>query len=173
MALSASVRAIHGARRPPVRKILRSLVPFTLPLLFAKGFAAVVALPLTTHRSFFSLGFASVRLGDVRCALCGVHFMGGRPFCPCLPVRDGVLAARVLGETIGAPVRAPWLMMSVNDDEEDPHFRKAVFDPSLCPSGERRGTGGSGGGGGGGGGSGDVGSDVGVGTRADAPSASV
>eukprot|EP00904_Undaria_pinnatifida_P009468 jgi/Undpi1/5651/HiC_scaffold_2.g00925.m1 len=48
--------------------------------------------------------------------------------------RDGVLAAQGVGEAIGAPVRAPWLMMSVNDDEEDPHFRKAAFDASLCPS---------------------------------------
>lgn len=27
----------------------------------------------------------------------------------------------------------PWLMVSLNDGE-DPHFRKAVFDPALCPS---------------------------------------
>ncbi len=27
----------------------------------------------------------------------------------------------------------PWLMMSLNDGE-DPHFRKAVFDPHLCPA---------------------------------------
>lgn len=27
----------------------------------------------------------------------------------------------------------PWLMVSLNDSE-DPHFRKAHFDPSLCPS---------------------------------------
>ena len=81
--------------------------------------------------------------------------------------RDGVLAARGVGEAIGAPVRAPWLMMSVNDDEEDPHFRKAAFDPSLCPSGERRetGGGGSGSGGGGGGGSGGVGGGVVVNTQ--------
>lgn len=47
-----------------------------------------------------------------------------------------MLAAQGVAEAIGVPLRAPWLMMSVNDDEEDPHFRKAVFDPSLCPSGE-------------------------------------
>ena len=33
-------------------------------------------------------------------------------------------------------MRAPWLMMSVNDDEEDPHFRKAAFDADHCPPGE-------------------------------------
>lgn len=49
--------------------------------------------------------------------------------------REGVLAARSVAEAIGASMRTPWLMMSVNDDEEDPHFRKAVFDPALCPSG--------------------------------------
>ncbi len=27
----------------------------------------------------------------------------------------------------------PWLMVSVNDGE-DPHFRKAVFDPTICPA---------------------------------------
>lgn len=69
-------------------------------------------------------------------------FCGPRSY-PCLTWRllfrgrDGVLAAQGVGEAIGAPVRAPWLMMSVNDDEEDPHFRKAAFDASLCPSGER------------------------------------
>ncbi|CAN0117539.1 unnamed protein product, partial [Scytosiphon promiscuus] len=47
--------------------------------------------------------------------------------------RDGVHAALGVAEAIGQPMRAPWLMMSVNDDEEDPHFRKAVFDPDLCP----------------------------------------
>lgn len=52
-----------------------------------------------------------------------------------LLVRDGVLAARAVSEAIGTPLRLPWLMMSINDDEEDPHFRKAVFDPQLCPSG--------------------------------------
>lgn len=102
-------------------------------------------------------------------------------FPPCF--RDGVLAARGVGEAIGAPVRAPWLMMSVNDDEEDPHFRKAVFDPSLCPSGERHEAGGGCGGGGGrgrggaegggAGGSGGVGGGIGVGTREGAPSVSV
>jgi Fe-S-cluster-containing hydrogenase component 2 len=29
-------------------------------------------------------------------------------------------------------VADPWLMVSVNDGE-DPHFRKAVFDPAICP----------------------------------------
>ncbi|CAN0389697.1 unnamed protein product [Pylaiella littoralis] len=49
--------------------------------------------------------------------------------------RDGVLAAVGVAEAIGKPMLdAPWLMMSVNDDEEDPHFRKAAFDPTLCPT---------------------------------------
>lgn len=50
--------------------------------------------------------------------------------------RDGVIAALGVAEAIGKPMRMPWLMMSVNDDEEDPHFRKAAFDPNLCPAGE-------------------------------------
>jgi len=35
-------------------------------------------------------------------------------------------------EKYGITIRPPWLMMSINDDE-DPHFRKAVFDPRKCP----------------------------------------
>lgn len=31
-----------------------------------------------------------------------------------------------------APHQRPWLMVSLNDGE-DPHFRKAVFNPQLCP----------------------------------------
>ncbi len=38
--------------------------------------------------------------------------------------RDGLAAA-------SRPVR-PWLMASLNDGE-DPHFRKATFDPAVCP----------------------------------------
>ncbi|XP_020114144.1 uncharacterized protein LOC109728196 isoform X2 [Ananas comosus] len=32
-----------------------------------------------------------------------------------------------------ARVRRPWVMISVNDDREDLHFRKAEFDPEDCP----------------------------------------
>ena len=48
----------------------------------------------------------------VRAATCGI---------------DAAVSASVL------PRRRPLLMISVNDDE-DPHFRKAVFDPRKCPS---------------------------------------
>ncbi|CAK9138892.1 unnamed protein product [Ilex paraguariensis] len=42
-------------------------------------------------------------------------------------VNEGIEAA------IGiVPVRRPWVMISVNDDE-DLHFRKAEFDPNDCP----------------------------------------
>jgi hypothetical protein len=44
---------------------------------------------------------------------------------------DGIDAAMA---RVGAHTRArPLLMVSVNDDE-DPHFRKAVFDPAVCPA---------------------------------------
>lgn len=33
----------------------------------------------------------------------------------------------------GKPLQFPWLMVSLNDGE-DPHFRKATFDPQMCPS---------------------------------------
>ncbi|CAM9116175.1 unnamed protein product [Chrysoparadoxa australica] len=34
---------------------------------------------------------------------------------------------------VGSSLRAPWLMISINDDDADPHFRKATFDPLRCP----------------------------------------
>lgn len=43
-------------------------------------------------------------------------------------VREGFAAAAALPTTPAAP----WLMVSVNDDE-DPHFRKATFAASTCP----------------------------------------
>ncbi|CAN4104676.1 unnamed protein product [Withania somnifera] len=42
-------------------------------------------------------------------------------------VNEGIEAARAL-----VPIRRPWVMISVNDDE-DLHFRKAEFDPDDCP----------------------------------------
>ncbi|KAK3188682.1 hypothetical protein Dsin_028243 [Dipteronia sinensis] len=42
-------------------------------------------------------------------------------------VSQGIEAAREI-----LPVRRPWTMISVNDDE-DLHFRKAEFDPEDCP----------------------------------------
>ncbi|KAK1591791.1 hypothetical protein Q3G72_013737 [Acer saccharum] len=42
-------------------------------------------------------------------------------------VSQGIEAAREI-----LPVRRPWTMISVNDDE-DLHFRKAEFDPDDCP----------------------------------------
>lgn len=51
--------------------------------------------------------------------------------------RDGMrvataLFSRVQGGKVAAQ-KVPWLMMSVNDGE-DPHFRKAEFNPDCCPS---------------------------------------
>ncbi|KAL2921141.1 NADH-quinone oxidoreductase subunit I 2 [Bienertia sinuspersici] len=42
-------------------------------------------------------------------------------------VNEGIEAAVDI-----VPLRRPWVMVSVNDDE-DLHFRKAAFDPSDCP----------------------------------------
>ncbi|MFM1843347.1 MAG: hypothetical protein RLZZ490_2089 [Cyanobacteriota bacterium] len=46
----------------------------------------------------------------------------------------GIQAALTLSKQFGESVKtqAPWLMVSLNDGE-DPHFRKAYFDPSCCP----------------------------------------
>ncbi len=49
--------------------------------------------------------------------------------------RSGVTAAKSLTDAAaqrGYQPTQPWLMVSVNDGE-DPHFRKAVFDPTICP----------------------------------------
>jgi Fe-S-cluster-containing hydrogenase component 2 len=43
-------------------------------------------------------------------------------------------AAALRADLLSAPARArPWLMMSINDGE-DPHFRKASFNPDHCPT---------------------------------------
>lgn len=51
--------------------------------------------------------------------------------------QEGIKAAQKLSTEAtqrGFPnFRFPWLMISLNDGE-DPHFRKAQFDPTLCPS---------------------------------------
>jgi Fe-S-cluster-containing hydrogenase component 2 len=49
-------------------------------------------------------------------------------------VREGFAAATALSEDRReAGLQTPWLMVSVNDNE-DPHFRKATFPTSACPS---------------------------------------
>jgi Fe-S-cluster-containing hydrogenase component 2 len=46
--------------------------------------------------------------------------------------RSGIEAAQNLLKAQGS-MRQVWLMVSLNDGE-DPHFRKAVFDPQHCPT---------------------------------------
>ncbi|KAA8496859.1 hypothetical protein FVE85_0588 [Porphyridium purpureum] len=48
-------------------------------------------------------------------------------------VRQGIDTANSVLDRFELSQRQPILMVSVNDDE-DPHFRKAVFDPDRCPS---------------------------------------
>jgi Fe-S-cluster-containing hydrogenase component 2 len=48
-------------------------------------------------------------------------------------VRAGFAAAAALPPDMAAPRPAPWLMVSVCDDE-DPHFRKATFAAAACPA---------------------------------------
>ena len=45
--------------------------------------------------------------------------------------REGIKTAQKLQGI--EPNAAPWLMVSINDGE-DPHFRKAKFDPAQCPA---------------------------------------
>ena len=51
--------------------------------------------------------------------------------------KEGLVAASQLAESAKKrgffPLRCPWLMVSLNDGE-DPHFRKATFNPNLCPT---------------------------------------
>ncbi|EKX41016.1 hypothetical protein GUITHDRAFT_142403 [Guillardia theta CCMP2712] len=49
-------------------------------------------------------------------------------------VDEGIRAAQEYSSARSwlQPAR-PWIMVSINDDA-DPHFRKAAFDPSLCPA---------------------------------------
>ncbi len=48
--------------------------------------------------------------------------------------RSGIEAAQALLRTQGSEtIPQVWLMVSLNDGE-DPHFRKAVFDPQSCPT---------------------------------------
>lgn len=58
----------------------------------------------------------------------------------CIDVAADPAVIRIAREAIALaqsrmnnPDAAPWLMVSVNDGE-DPHFRKAVFDPHRCPT---------------------------------------
>lgn len=49
--------------------------------------------------------------------------------------REGIQVARTWKRKLGVEPwvqGSPWLMVSLNDGE-DPHFRKAAFDPTLCP----------------------------------------
>lgn len=49
--------------------------------------------------------------------------------------REAIETASALSDFAGSVYsgQKPWLMVSLNDGE-DPHFRKAVFDPAFCPS---------------------------------------
>ena len=50
--------------------------------------------------------------------------------------QSGITATKSLTDAAiqrGYQPTAPWLMVSINDGE-DPHFRKAVFDPTICPA---------------------------------------
>lgn len=48
--------------------------------------------------------------------------------------RQGIqAAAKIAKKTNQKSIKLPWLMVSINDGE-DPHFRKAQFDATQCPS---------------------------------------
>lgn len=45
---------------------------------------------------------------------------------------EGIEAAQAIADRKGLQTPRPWVMVSLNDGE-DPHFRKATFDPQRCP----------------------------------------
>ncbi len=47
-------------------------------------------------------------------------------------VKAGIDQAQILAQQWSMPFHRPWLMASLNAGE-DPHFRKAFFDPAQCP----------------------------------------
>jgi Fe-S-cluster-containing hydrogenase component 2 len=47
--------------------------------------------------------------------------------------KAGLAAAERIAQAQSRPYHRPWLMVSMSAGE-DPHFRKAWFDPSLCPA---------------------------------------
>lgn len=67
-------------------------------------------------------------------SLAGVHCIDGAADLAVLSaIREGLDSARRWRKAQGWPPQPdPWVMMSLNDGE-DPHFRKAVFDPRRCP----------------------------------------
>ena len=72
--------------------------------------------------------------------LAGIHALAG-VHCLDVAADAAVVAAARRGiawacdqaaSAADLPVPAPWLMVSLSDGA-DPHFRKASFDPALCP----------------------------------------
>lgn len=49
-----------------------------------------------------------------------------------MAVRNGIRVAQERAVELGRWANRPWVMISLNDGE-DPHFRKATFDPDRCP----------------------------------------
>ncbi|KAH7678610.1 RLI1 protein [Dioscorea alata] len=99
--------------------------------------------------SLFAAPIESLRRGDWVKLICGASFedvadvrnlslvytLAGVDCIDCAAdasvvnaVNDGIDAALGI-----ASVRRPWVMISVNDDRNDLHFRKAEFDPEDCP----------------------------------------
>ncbi|KAL7210606.1 hypothetical protein ACSBR1_032045 [Camellia fascicularis] len=75
---------------------------------------------ICTHVEFSVLG-NKLKLSAVDCIDCAADA------AVVSAVNEGIEAAREI-----VPLRRPWVMISVNDDE-DLHFRKAEFDPNDCP----------------------------------------
>ncbi|BBL86344.1 putative ldpA protein (chromatophore) [Paulinella micropora] len=66
--------------------------------------------------------------------LCGIYTLAG---VDCIDVASNIAvvsaARRGIKWAMERGGKQPWLMVSLSDGD-DPHFRKAWFDPSLCPS---------------------------------------
>jgi Fe-S-cluster-containing hydrogenase component 2 len=144
--LHPSVRGARPARLSDV--VIRSRRAEFAPFLLAQA-SPGMAMQLDTRLRAASPA-AALRAGHWVKVICGasnddapqirnlalVYTLAGADCIDCAAdptivnvVDQGIRAAQALCPE--AP--RPWIMVSINDDD-DPHFRKAVFDPQMCPS---------------------------------------
>ncbi|CAA7388259.1 unnamed protein product [Spirodela intermedia] len=139
----ASITPVNPRRRrpPPSPSLdaVRRLVDSTT----SKNPAAVSSSPASEHP------IQALRRGDWVKLICGASFedaadvrnlsllyaLAGVDCIDCAAdasVVNAVVEGVEMAMSI-APVPRPWVMISINDDQADVHFRKAEFDPEDCP----------------------------------------
>ena len=141
--------SVCGARPARLSNVvIRSRRAEFAPVLLAQASMPLASMPLDTRLRAASPA-AALRAGHWVKVICGasnddapqirnlalVYTLAGADCIDCAAdptivsvVDQGIRAAQALCPE--AP--RPWIMVSINDDD-DPHFRKAVFDPQMCP----------------------------------------